>query len=251
MNKRSIISAVALLFTLEATAQVTSGTVQYEETVQMNMRVDGEAAQFAHLLPKEHKMRHVLHFTQDASLFQPVEQKPQAEEESAESGGGRRMRMVMNMPGDKIYTSFRDGKSVAQRDFMGRKFLVSGVVVKGQWKMTGKQRTVLNYPCQEAVMIKDKDTVTAWFTTAIPVSSGPHGWTGLPGLILAAQRNSNINITATSVTAGPLADGLLVQPKGGKKVSGQEYQAIVDEKLKEMGAQRGEGDQVIIRVRER
>src|SRR5689334_21566646 len=97
MIRLSMLSAVALLHCLNASAQVTSGTVQYEETVQMNMRIDGEAAQFAHLFPKEQKMQHVLHFTQDASLFQPVEQKPQAEEEAAESGGGRRMRMVMNM----------------------------------------------------------------------------------------------------------------------------------------------------------
>ena len=97
-------------------------------------------------------------------------------------------------------------------------------------------------------MIKDKDTTVAWFTTAIPISAGPHGWSGLPGMILEASGNSDITITAQSVTPGPVEAGLIKEPKGGKKVSKEEFRAIVDAKRKEMGDD-GNGNHVIIRVR--
>ena len=151
---------------------------------------------------------------------------------------------------EKLYTNIREGKTVEQKEFMGRKFLISGAVKKAAWKMTGAQKTILSYPCQEAVMINEKDTVTAWFTTAIPVSAGPRGWTGLPGMILAATLNSDISMTATAVDAGPVADGIIVQPKSGKKVSPEEFKAIVDEKMKEMGGAESNGNVRIIMRRE-
>ena len=249
MNKIITVAAVALLQSGIVAAQVRSGKVLYEETMKMNVELDGEAAQFAHLFPKEQKMQHVLYFTQDAALFQPMEQKQARNEDAAEGPEGMRMKIEMNVPQDKFYADLKAGKSVEQREFMGRKFLVSGDIGKGQWRMTGKQKTILDYPCQEAVMISDKDTTTAWFTTAIPVSTGPRGWAGLPGLILAATRNSNLSIVATMFTPGQVEDGIIVQPKSGKKVTKEEFKGIVEAKLKEMGAEGSSGNQVIIRVR--
>ena len=245
-----MLAAAALFLASTSYAQVQSGKVLYDETMKMDIKLDGDAAQFAHLFPKEQKMQHVLYFTQDAALFQPVESKPAKEEETTEAAGGMRMKIQMNTPQDKIYTNIKEGKSVEQRDFMGRKFLVSGDITKQPWKMTGNQKTILSYPCQEAIMIKDKDTTIAWFTTAIPISAGPHGWAGLPGLILEATRNSNLTITASSVVPGPVEEGVIVQPKGGKKVTKEEFKAIVDAKRKEMGDDGEGGNHVIIRVRE-
>jgi GLPGLI family protein len=217
----------------------------------MNVKLDGEAAQFAHLFPKEQKMQHVLRFTPEAALFEAVQKEKPKEEDVADAGnGGPRIRMQMDVPKDKIYTNLKEGKTVEQRDFMTRKFLVSGDMNKIAWKVTGNQKTILTYPCQEAIMIKDKDTTIAWFTTAIPISAGPHGWTGLPGMILEAKRNSDIRITAQSVTPGSVDAGLIKEPKGGKKVTKEEFNAIVEAKRKEMGAEDGNGNHVIIRVRE-
>jgi GLPGLI family protein len=249
MKTKLIIAASALLISTGTKAQVQSGKVIYDETIKLNVQLDGDAAQFQHMFPREQRLQHVLYFTQDAALFEPVPKEQPKEEEVVDAGnGGPRIRMQMDAPKDKIYTNIRDGKTVEQRDFMTRKFLVSGDIAKSAWKMTGNQKTVLNYPCQEAVMIRDKDTTTAWFTTAIPISAGPHGWSGLPGLILEATRNSDITITAQSVTPGPVEAGLIKEPKGGKKVTREEFRAIVDAKRKEMGDD-GNGNHVIIRVR--
>ena len=99
-------------------------------------------------------------------------------------------------------------------------------------------------------MIKGTDTTTAWFTPSIPVASGPRGLAGLPGLILMVNRNSNLSIVATSIVPGPVEGGHIIQPKKGKKVTKEEFNAIVEAKKKEMGDSGPGGGQVIIRVRD-
>lgn len=245
--KNTILLAGSLLFAAPAIAQVSSGTIRYEETLKMELPNDPEAARFANMLPREQHVGKVLHFSETAALYLP-EKKKEAEDEAVSGEGGVRMRIRMDVPQDRIYTDLKAGRTIEQRDFMGRKFLVSGMTEKPAWKLTGRQQDVLSYPCQEAVWTTDKDTVTAWFTTAIPVSAGPDGWTGLPGMILEGTRNRDYEIKAVAVTPGPADEKVLVQPKEGKKVTKEEFRSIVDAKRRELREQFGGNGNVIIRV---
>jgi NAD-dependent dihydropyrimidine dehydrogenase PreA subunit len=113
--------------------------------------------------------------------------------------------------------------------------------------LTGKQKTILGMPCQQALLKKDKDTVEAWFTPAIPVSAGPMGLAGLPGMILEATQR-NVSFVATAFTPGTADAALIVKPKEGKKVTGEEYDKIVEKKTKEMADEYGGNGNVIIKV---
>lgn len=244
-------ATILLALSAASHAQTQSGKVIYEETMKMDIKLEGENAQFANMFPKEHKTKQVLYFTPEAALFQPVPREmPKEEETPPPAGGTFLVNTNISAPQDKIYTAISEGKTVEQHDFMGRKFLVEGDITKSNWKMTGNQKTILDYPCQEAIMIRDKDTTTAWFTTSIPIPVGPHGWSGLPGLILAAQRNSNLSIVASAINLGAVDEGVIVKPKSGKKVTKEEFKAIVDAKRKEMGDMGGSGGQVIIRIKD-
>jgi GLPGLI family protein len=56
-----------------------------------------------------------------------------------------------------------------------------------QWTLTEGTTTVLSYTCRRATTTFRGRSYTAWFTTEIPISSGPWKFGGLPGLILKLE----------------------------------------------------------------
>ena len=245
--KKSLLFISAIIFGLCLNAQEnTSGTVVYEQVMKLDIKLDGDAAQFAHMMPKERKSNKVLYFNTEATLFENG--KSEEEDAMSMSSGGANVMIKMEEPENKVFTDLSSKKQIEQREFMTRVFLIEGEVAN-QWKITGKQKMILDYPCQEAIMEKDSTKMIAWFTPAIPVSAGPANYGGLPGLVLAVESEDGKQTTlATSVDFSPLADDILKKPKKGKKVTREEFDKVVEEKMKEMGAENKGGNQMMIRI---
>ncbi len=240
------ISLIALLFaTLSSVAQDKKGTIVYTETIKLDIELEGEAAAFAAMLPKETKNKKMLYFTPEATLYKNVKKE---EQPRAANANGVEIMINTSEPEDITYTDLKAKKAYRKKEFMGRTFLIDGDLEKQDWKMTGKQKKILDYPCQQATRISDEDTITVWFTPAIPVASGPSELGMLPGMILEAQINSQVNIVATSIIHDEINEAEFVKPKGGKKVSKDEFEAIVKEKTKEMQEQYGGSGNNIIRM---
>lgn len=246
--KALIQTIIAAAFSLTGIAQTTSGTITYKETVKLDIQLEGEMAQFADMIPKEHSSVKILQFTPEASVYTAAPKK----EEPANAGGGN-MRIIMNSstPEEIVYRDIKESKTVSQKEFMTRKFLVTGAPKKYNWKMTGQQKTILGYACQQAKAEVDSDQVIAWFTPAIPVATGPGESAGLPGLILEITRGENYSIVATDIKPGEVDKKALVKPSGGKKMTREEYTAMVEEKAREMQEEmggQGGGNNIMIRV---
>lgn len=238
----------SLIFITGTAQETTSGTVYYEETVKMEIKMEGESSQFANMIPKERKSQKVLYFTPEASLFQ-LNTGQQEEETVTSEEQGAMVMVKMVQPDDKFYADLSSKKTIEQRDFMSRIFLVEHSIDASGWKITGNQKTILGYPCQEAVQVKDSTPITAWFAPSIPVPSGPGKYLGLPGLVLSVDvKNGHQVIAATSIEPGPIGKDLIVKPKGGKKVSPEEYDQIVAEKRKEMEQQYGGSGGIVIKI---
>ncbi|MDC7998705.1 GLPGLI family protein [Gilvibacter sediminis] len=82
--------------------------------------------------------------------------------------------------------------------------------------------------------------VTAWYTPMIPVKHGPGEYGGLPGLIL------ELNVYRTTILCSKIVmnpeDTIEIKaPSKGKKVTREEYQSIVAEKMEEMREMWGRG----------
>ena len=166
MQRSILLILILLIFSFVQAQENTSGTVKYEQVVKLEIKLEGDAAQFADMLPKERKSNKVLYFSPGATLYENGE-KTDDQNMSMHSGGGNVM-IRMEEPENKIYTDLRNKKQLEQREFMTRVFLIEGNIDQ-QWKITGKQKMILDFPCQEATMVKDSIPVSVWFTPAIPV----------------------------------------------------------------------------------
>jgi GLPGLI family protein len=228
------------------------GKVIYREVQKLEIKLEGDAAQFANSLPKERKSYKELLFSPSASIYQKNSDGDAAQDVAMEHGGAM-VQIKMTEPDNKFYVDISKQKTIEQKEFMTRIFLIEGTPDASGWKITGEQKTILEYPCQKAVRTNEAGEETfAWFTPAIAVSSGPSSYIGLPGLVLeVTSDNGDRTIQATSIDFTAIDKDVLVKPKKGKKVSQEEYDAIVEEKMKEMGAQQGEGGGTFIMKIER
>ena len=230
------------LLAQEQTASMNQGKVIYEDVMKLEIKLDGAAAAFADQLPKERKSKKELLFSPDVSLYQKAKESESAED-VAMSSGGAMIQMKMMEPENKLFYDIEKGSTVEKREFMTRVFLIEGEVQQGEWKLTGEQKMILDYPCMQAVKENEEGEKTVvWFAPSIPVASGPSKYLGLPGLVLEVDiKDGDHVITAQSIDFSEVDKKLLVKPKKGKKVTQEEFDAIVEKKMEEMGAEHGEG----------
>ena len=253
--KKAILVITALVLFIAVSAQndklINSGKIIYEEVAKLDIKLDGDAAQFADMLPKENRSKKVLYFNEEASLYENDKDSEGDMEEEMDTGHGMMMIRMME-PENKYFLDIKKNKQVQQREFMTRMFLIEKKVDKSEWKMTGNQKTILDYPCQEATKEnKEGNNVSAWFTSSIPISTGPSEYIGLPGMVLAVDiNNGQRTINAISIIDDKPDNKILVKPKKGKKVSGKEFEKIVKEKMEEMGAEDGERGMMKVIIRD-
>jgi GLPGLI family protein len=228
-----------------------SGSVVYEEMIKLDIQLEGVDAQIAAQIPKERKTEKVLHFTEEEALFEN-HQKDDPEEDMPMEGSG--MMFKMYKPDNKTFIDLTNKKVIEQKEFMSRVFLIESDLAQEKWKMTGNQKMILEYACQEAITEVEGKEVHAWFTPQISVAAGPGRYNSLPGLVLAVEMNDGDHkINAISVELKPVDKSVLKKPTKGKKVTREEYQAIVAEKMKEMGVEgdgggAGSTHSVVIRI---
>lgn len=228
----------ALLSTLMSQTVKNQGSVTYEEVMKFNIQLDNMTPEMQELLPKENRSHTILYFDENASRYENLKESEDAIMDHESEGG--MMKVVISQPENIVFRDLKKNVITEQKEFMSRTFLVEQMIPKDEWRLTGAQKEILDYPCQEAVKFGGDSLVRVWFTPAIQVSSGPAEYANLPGLVLAVEANKgDRTITATAVNLDVIEPKMLQKPKKGKKVSQEEFLSIVNEKNKEMGTEGG------------
>lgn len=247
--KNLLLTLTAAVCTITSFAQSTSGRVRYERTISLGeIKLDNVPAEVAAMMPKEHKETKVLYFTAEKSLYENAPQPAKDEAQDLQTSGNMQLRIRHDVPDEKIYTDLKNKKTVQQKPLMDRTFLVNEDVTPYKWKITGNQKKIMDRAAMEATVTTDKDTITAWFTTEIPVPAGPDDITGLPGLVLEATVNSRVVIRAVEITADETVAAKIKEPTKGKKVTAEQFAKISKEKQEEMRREFGGNGNVIIRT---
>lgn len=243
-----------LLLSVSLLAQNTAGTIQFEEVVTFAIELPPEMQAMADQIPTEQKTSTELLFSATESLYRANEAAKAPATNKMESEGMEVEVNAVVIGGGSSSVTWQDLKSgtgLRAEDLMGKEFLVTLGKREAKWKVLGEQRTILGYTCMKATANIDDRVATAWFTTQIPLPIGPDAFGGLPGAILAIKlprERGKTTIAATKVTLGTPA--AIEKPSTGKKVTQEEFNAIVERKMQEMqemygGEDHGNGENVI------
>lgn len=226
-----------------------SGVVTYDMTRKFELKIQGnQNSDIANILPKEKKSKKELIFNEEVSLYRNPVKENGEDEVIQESAGGTSIRIKMVEADEFVYFDIKSKKKTELREFMSRRFLIESSTDTVKWKVTGNQKEIIGYSCLEAELVGASKKTVAWFAPTLPIQTGPDGFSGLPGLILALDvEDGKMTLTASKIDFKPINSKELSKPKDGKKVTAQEFRKIVDEKTKEMQSTSG-GAMVTIRV---
>lgn len=210
----------------------------------------------------------ILNFNKTASIYKEEEKL----EASTQGGGGFRMMSSFAGGGGTFYKDVKDKQYSNDKEFMGKEFLVKDSLTSLAWKMEAETRVIGGYTCYKATAVKkpsttdfrnmrprkedadkkegakpvdDKKTnfldavevpkeivITAWYTPEIPVSQGPEGYWGLPGLILEVN-DGRTTILCSKIVLNPKDKVEIKAITKGKVVSQKEYDEAVMKKMEE------------------
>ena len=129
--------------------------------------------------------------------------------------------------------NFQKSKTNDWVDLLGKTYIIEDEAPQYKWKIHNEIKEIAGYLCMKA---ETRDTIKnqkvyAWFTDAIPVSAGPEGYYGLPGMILELDYNDGAGIiTATKIQFEDTAPKLELPKKmKGKNISREEFNAKMSE----------------------
>lgn len=208
-----------------------TGRIEYERKTNLHRQMEGEEwyQQFISMVPKFYTTYFDLFFNQTKTLY-----KPGREVETPNAFGAR---MAGPAASNTVYTDLSQSRVTAGKEIFEDKFLVEDSLRKTSWKILEEVRTVAGYSCRKAVTrMFDSVVVVAFYTDAIPVSGGPEGFAGLPGMILeVAIPRLYTTWIATKVELTPPDAANLTAPTKGKKTTTNGLVQTLQASLKDWG----------------
>jgi GLPGLI family protein len=169
----------------------------------------------------------VLYYDKGTSLFEPL-QTQEKEQPSDE-----RIQMMRIGSGGICYKDQKAKESISQEYILDRAFLITEPLPAGsEWTLQNETKTVGNYTCKKAVKQGD---ITAWYCPELPVNDGPYLYCGLPGLILEVETTAKVITMQTVELNSQDVAGKITAPASGKKISRDEFTALMEKKKAEIG----------------
>ncbi len=260
MKKIFLIAASVL--TLTATAQTKEGRVVYERTTQMNnMRMMGgggnmppEIQAQMDRMPKTRTDQFELLFTPEHSLYQFLPNATADDGNNTFASGGMVVQMRMANANEMTYVNHASGTRTDQREIMEKAFVVTDTIQKVQWKLSEETKQILSFTARKATgstivtrpritmengkmkreVVTDTLQVIAWYTTDVPVPTGPNYHGQLPGLILELDINKGQMVTRAIEFSPKVALNKIKEPKEGKRLTAAEFSKEREKMMEEM-----------------
>jgi len=258
--KNTIIFLVVLFAFQFTRAQNFQGEATYKTSRKVDIQLDStqmnsdEHKLMLEMVKKQFQKTYILSFNKEESIY-----KEDIPLESPQPAGVE--IMVVNTSGsDILYKNLKDKRYTNQNESFSKLFLIKDKLEELDWEMTGETKFIGEYECYKATTTReevvmqsgisingDKDleedsdaepemrevTVTAWYAPSIPINNGPQNYHGLPGLILEVNDGTTTMI-CSKIVLNPDKKIKIEEPTKGKELDQEEYDEIMDKKIKEM-----------------
>ena len=260
-----------LLFSFNLNAQDFQGKAYYFSKTKMELgrwgarMSEAQKKQIADRLKNRLEKTYILNFNREESVFD--------EEEKLDAMSGATDSWGSNFSAGESYRNIKNKELVQSQEFYGKKFLVKDKPIALEWKMGTESKQIGQYTCFKATSVIPTSELTwysfswgdlrrnrqntadtqseesnepeiqltqieAWFTPQIPVGHGPGEYWGLPGLILEVSAGNTI-ILCSKIVMNPDEKIKIEAPDKGKIITKTDYQATIQEKMREMRDNRG------------
>ncbi|WP_053992109.1 GLPGLI family protein [Mangrovimonas sp. TPBH4] len=269
--------AVLLVFTTVVNAQDFTGIATYKTKRKIDIQLDSTQVnsemhqKMMEMLKKQFERTFILSFNKEESVYKEEEKLG-----GPQTGAVVEVIAINTGGSDILYKNTKEERYTNQNDVFGKIFLIKDQLQKEEWQFQSDTKNIGEYTCYKATIAReqpkmvgrisvngDKDlskdrepemetvTVTAWYTPQIPVNNGPANYFGLPGLILEVNDGSE-TIICSKIVLNPTDKVEISEPKKGKEVTQEEFDKIVEKKLKEMeerySSERGDGHNIEIKI---
>lgn len=274
----SITLFFSILFTSALLAQDLKGIATYKTQRKMDVQLDstkmdeGMRSHIMAMLKKQFEKEYELEFTSTESIYKEVEK--------LDAPGNEMSFVQMEMvtagdAGDILYKNLKENRFTSQNEVFSKQFLIQDPIENPEWKLTKETKNIGEYTCFKATFTRMativnsirtgedantepeaqevEQTISAWYTPQIPVGHGPSRYGGLPGLILEASDGEE-TILCTKIVLNPKNGITIKEPREGKKVTQDEFEAIIEKKMKENNERfennngREDGERIEIRI---
>ena len=239
-------SASALVFLTFAPGNTVAqtGSVIYMHTTTIDIDLPDGLEEFQQHLPESITSKYKMDFTDADALTnlhheatETANGKLMTDFFSSGKANGHQLKIDFggirnNVSVTASYVDLDKGTYLEQSEFLGRTFLVTRTLPELAWKLSAEEALFLEHRVIKATAMWDTSAVEAWFTPEIPSTFGPNQFSGLPGLILMLSIDKGKQLyEAQEITLDVTHD--LSPPQEGRRVTEEEFNAIVEEKLRE------------------
>lgn len=255
---KKLFTVAIILISSSILAQDFQGIATYKSQRKFDIKLDSTQMnsdmqeRMMAMMKKQFEKTHILTFNKEESIFK--------EDEQLEAPQRQGMVMVMVETGgsDVMYKNTKEKRYTNQNESFSKLFLIQDTLEDLDWELGSETKNIGDYTCYKATLKRevevresgisingDKDLdeelkpqmkeiiVTAWYTPQIPVNAGPSEYHGLPGLILEVT-DGTTSMLCSKVVLNPEKVIEIKEPTKGKKITQEEYDAVMEKKMKEM-----------------
>jgi GLPGLI family protein len=234
------ITFIILLLSFYCSSQIKNGSIQYgkvtdkesDKEISKSKNNDADMVDFFNNLNiNADKIEYTLNFNESEAYFfaNPVlvDEKQDYNLLAIYKGG---MLQFYQNEKTKEYREYIDSKRTGKQIVNNKQLY--------QWTLLNETKMIDGFTCYKATSPliystngktnpNPKFTITAWYTPEIPLSYGPRGYGGLPGLILELQQGYSGTFYAKKINLNLEVDPKIDQLKSQKAISNETLSEIL------------------------